>query len=51
MIQFVSKSMVEPVYHDLKRKMKITCNSKPTGSEFKNASDTRASVVTNARTL
>ena len=43
--------MVKPLHHDLKRKMKITCNLRPIGSEFKYASDTKANFVTNAKTL
>ena len=31
--------------------MKITHNPMPIGSEFKNASDTQANIVTNARIL
>ena len=31
--------------------MKIKHNPRPIGSEFKNASDTQANIVTNARTL
>ena len=31
--------------------MKITYNPRPIGSEFKNASDTRANIVANARTM
>ena len=45
------KSMVKPFYHDLKRKMKITHNLRPIGSDFKNASDIRANIATNARPL
>ena len=37
-------------YHDLKRKMKIIHNPRPIEIEFKNASDTTANIVTNART-
>ena len=48
---FFKKSMIKPFYHDLKRKMKITCNPKHIGIAFKNVSDTRANIVTNARTL
>ena len=48
---FFKKSIIKPFYHDLKRKMKITCNPKHIGIAFKNASDTRANIVTNARTL
>ena len=43
--------MVKPFDHDLKRKMKIACNPRPIDSEFKNASDTRANIVTNTRTV
>ena len=45
------KIMVKPFSHDLKRKMKNTCSPMPTGNEFKNASDARDNIVTNARTL
>ena len=41
--------MVKLFYHGLKLKMKITYNPRAIGSEFKNASDTRANIVT--RTL
>ena len=43
--------MVKPFYHDLKRKMKITCNPRPSGSEFKNAAYTRPNIVANSRSL
>ena len=43
--------MVNTFYHEIKRKMKITCNPRPIDSEFKNASDPRANVVINTRTL
>ena len=43
--------MVKPFYYDLKRKMKIMHNPRLIGSVFNNASDARANIVENARTL
>ena len=43
--------MGKTFYHDLNRKMEITRSPRLIDSEFKNASDTRANIVTNARTL
>ena len=40
--------MVKHFCHYLKRKMKITINPRPIGTEFMNASCTRAVIVTNA---
>lgn len=44
----LKKKMVKTFCYDLKRKMKITCNQRPNGT---NASNTTATIVTNARTL
>lgn len=43
--------MVKPFHIDLKKKMKFIAKLRPIGTEFRDASDERANIMTDARTL